>query len=182
VPASGGGRAAGVRYADFALGYFLRAARQHGWFDNTVFVVVADHGARVYGKADIPLRSYEIPMMLYSPKHIAPRAVATLTGQIDIAPTVLGLLGLEYDAPFYGTNVLACESCERVALFNHNYDVAVYRDGKLAILGLGKQQHTLHYDKVRDSYEAQPADRELTDLAVAIYQTAYEQFQAHRYQ
>ena len=93
IKPEGGGRQSGVRYADYALAYFLREAAKQPWFDNTVFVVVADHGARVYGKAEIPLETYEIPLMIYSPKHLAPRQVDTLMTQIDIAPTVLGLLG-----------------------------------------------------------------------------------------
>src|SRR5205085_954942 len=67
VPPAGGGRAAGVRYADFAVGYFLQQAQRHAWFKNTLFVVVADHGARVYGKVEIPLKTYEIPFMIWSP-------------------------------------------------------------------------------------------------------------------
>jgi len=181
VPPTGGGRAAGVRYADFALGYFMEQAKKRPWFDNTVFVVVADHGARVYGKADIPLRTYEIPMMVYAPKHVKPRMIETLTSQIDIAPTVLGLLGLEYEAPFFGSNVLACELCERIALFSHNHDVAVYRDGKLTVLGLGKSEQTLTYNRTEDRYTSIPSDGDLADLTVAIYQTAYEQFQARQY-
>ncbi|HEY5807411.1 MAG TPA: LTA synthase family protein, partial [Povalibacter sp.] len=182
VPAKGGGRAAGVRYADFALGYFLREARKHDWFDNTLFVVVADHGARVYGKADIPLRTYEIPMLFYAPRHLQPRTIETLTSQIDVAPTVLGLLGLEYEAPFFGTNVLACGACERIALFSHNHDVALYRNGRLAVLGLNKRMQTLSYDSASDSYRPVLRDAPLNDLAVAIYQTAYEQFAAHTYE
>ncbi len=106
IPEEGGGRQAGVRYADYALGYFLREAARQPWFDNTIFVVVADHGARVYGKAEIPLETYEIPLMIYSPKHIAPRQIDTLMTQIDIAPTVLGLLGMPYEAPFFGIDAL----------------------------------------------------------------------------
>lgn len=182
VPASGGGRAAGVRYADFALGYFLDEAAKHAWFDNTVFVVLADHGARVYGKAEIPLRTYEIPMMIYSPKLVAPKMVGTLTSQIDVAPTVLGLLGLPYEAPFFGANVLACSNANRVALFNHNYDIAAYRDGTLSILGIGKNERTMTYDRDHDSYEPALPDADLTNLSVAIYQSAYELFQTHAYE
>lgn len=200
VPANGGGRAAGVRYADFALGYFLDEAKKHAWFDNTLFIVVADHGARVYGKAEIPLQSYEIPMMFYAPKHIQPTKIATLTGQIDIAPTILGLLGIEYNAPFFGSNVLDCSDSQfdssqvarghleracgkdRVVFFNHNYDVATYRDGKLAVLGLGRKTQTLAYDQKANTYSELSTDRGLTDLTVAIYQTAYERFESHRYQ
>ncbi len=93
VKPKGGGRESGVRYADFAQGYFIREAQKHAWFDNTLFIIVADHGARVYGREDIPLKSYEIPMVFYSPKHLRPARVDSLTTQIDIAPTVLGLLG-----------------------------------------------------------------------------------------
>ena len=181
VPAKGGGRGAGVRYADFAIGYFLKQAEQHPWFRNTVFVIVADHGARVYGKEEVPLRTYEIPMMIYSPAHIQPRAIDTLTGQIDIAPTVLGLLGLPYEAPFFGTDVLACEKCERIALFSHNHDVAIYRNEKLSVLHLGKTTETLIYNRAADSYTKVEDDPQLTDLAIAFYQTGYELFRAHRY-
>jgi phosphoglycerol transferase MdoB-like AlkP superfamily enzyme len=62
IPPDGGGRAAGVKYADYALGEFLEDAKSHDWFDDTIFVVAADHGARVYGAEDIPLRTYEIPL------------------------------------------------------------------------------------------------------------------------
>lgn len=181
VPAEGGGRAAGVRYADFALGYFLDEAEKHEWFHDTVFVVLGDHGARVYGKAEIPLKTYEIPMAIYAPGHIEPRVIDTLTSQIDVAPTVLGLLGLGYEAPFFGTDVLACVQCERMTLFSHNHDVAVYKDGDLAVLGLNKELSTLRYDRAGDAYTPIPPDEQLTDLGVAIYQTAYELFQDRNY-
>ena len=95
---------------------------------------------------------------------------------------MLGLLGLEYEAPFFGTNVLACETCERFALFSHNHDVAVYAHDKLAVLGLNRRIETLTYDRATDTYRTAPHDRSLSDLAVAIYQTAYEQFAAHTYE
>jgi phosphoglycerol transferase MdoB-like AlkP superfamily enzyme len=138
IPPEGGGRAAGVRYADFALGKFLRDARERTWFDDTVFVVAADHGARVYGAEQIPLRTYEIPLMIWSPKHVAPRRVDGLIAQIDIAPTVLGLLGLPYEAPFFGQDALHAPAAGRIAVFNHNHDVAIYRDGSLVVFGLGR--------------------------------------------
>ena len=182
VPPAGGGRAAGVRYADFALGYFLEQAQRHAWFKDTVFVVVADHGARVYGKVEIPLKTYEIPFMIWSPAHIKPQRVDVLTGQIDIAPTLLGLLGIPYTAPFFGQNVLAPDPGPRIALFNHNHDVALYRDGKMVVLGLQKKSTTYLYDKARNTFTLAERDPELEALAVAYYQTAFEQFRAHRYE
>ena len=177
----GGGRESGVRYADFAQGYFLREAQKHAWFDDTLFIVVADHGARVYGHEEIPLKSYEIPMLFYSPKHLRPGVVDSLTTQIDIAPTVLGLLGLAYHAPFFGEDVLHSPRQNRVAFFSHNHDVALYKDGELAILGLGKSVQDVFYDAATDSYRPAPANPYLNDLAVAYYQTAFELFRERRY-
>ncbi len=181
IPAEGGGRAAGVRYADFALGRFLEAAKKHAWFDDTLFVVAADHGARVYGAEDIPLRTYEIPMMFWSPKRLEPRRVDSLMTQVDLAPTVLGLLGLPYEAPFFGQDALRLPTEGRIAFFNHNHDVAIYRDGELVVFGLGKKAETFHYDPGSDRYTPAPADPQLERLGVAYFQTAYELFEGGRY-
>ena len=182
IPAQGGGRAAGVRYADYALGYFLREAEKQPWFDDTVFVVVADHGARVYGKAEIPLRTYEIPLMIYAPKHIKPQRVDALMSQIDVAPTVLGLLGLPYEAPFFGQDVLHTPEASRIALFSHDHDVAIYRDGRLAVLGLDGSVHDYLYDRVRGTFGRTRPDPALDALGIAYFQTATELFQSHRYE
>jgi phosphoglycerol transferase MdoB-like AlkP superfamily enzyme len=182
IPPEGGGRSAGVRYADFALGYFLEQARKHSWFDSTVFVVVADHGARVYGRAEIPLRTYEIPCLILAPKHIRPQQIDTLASQIDIAPTVLGLLGFGYRAPFFGQDLLSHPDAPRVALFNHNHDVALYRDGRLVVLGLQHQLNNYSYDRALDAMKPAPHDPELEALATAYFQTASELFRTHRYE
>ena len=68
---SGSGRQGAVKYTDYAIGKFLREARTKPWFDNTVFVIVADHGASARGTTDIPVERYRIPLWIYSPKHVA---------------------------------------------------------------------------------------------------------------
>lgn len=182
IPETGGGRVAGVRYSDYALGQFLQHAQEHPWFDDTIFVVVADHGARVYGAEQIPLRTYEIPLLIYSPKHIKPQRVDTLMTQIDVAPTVLGLLGLPYEAPFFGQDVLSAPTEHRIAFFNHNHDVAIYRDGHLVVFGLRKEVHHYHYDPATDTYEPAAPDAGLERLGIAYFQTAYELFTSHHYE
>lgn len=189
VPEQGGGREAGIRYADFALGQFFREARKRDWYKDTLFVVIADHGARVYGAAEIPLYSYEIPFLVLAPGRLAPRRVEALTAQIDLAPTVLGLLGLPYEAPFFGRDVLHHPDPRRVLLFNHNQSVALYRGDELAILGLHKSALSVVHRldpgrarKDRDRYERIPDDRALIDLATAYYQVGSGMFQAGRYE
>jgi phosphoglycerol transferase MdoB-like AlkP superfamily enzyme len=183
VPAEGGGRKAGVRYADYALGRLFEQAPRHPWFDNTLFVIVADHDARVYGRAQVPVKRYRIPLLVYAPGRVATGTVETPTSQIDVAPTVLGMLGLPYTAPFYGENVLRARAGKaRPILLNHNHDVALLLDDRLVVLGLNKSAATFHYDAAADRLDPLPEDRELTDLATAYYQSAFELFKAHRYQ
>jgi len=182
IKPSGGGRESGVRYADYAQGYFLRQAARHAWFARTIFIIVADHGARVYGRQEIPLRTYEIPLLFYSPANLAPRRVDSLMTQMDIAPTLMGLLGLPYVAPWFGQDALNGPEQGRVAFFSHNHDVAMLRDGELTILGLQKRVLDRGYDAASDRYDNDvPADAAMNDLTIAYYQTAYELFKSHQY-
>ncbi|MFQ5457384.1 MAG: LTA synthase family protein [Myxococcota bacterium] len=181
VPPEGGGRSAGIRYADYAIGEFFRQARTRPWYGNTLFVVVADHGARVYGRDLIPLFSYEIPLLVLAPGHLAPRVVNTLTSQMDIAPTILGMLGLGYEAPFFGQNVLGEKAKAHPLLFNHNHDVALYRNWDLLVLGLQKKVSEFRYDRKHHRLTPEEPERPFADLTTAYYQTAFELFEAHKY-
>ena len=183
IPAHGGGREAGIRYADYALGRFFEEAQQHDWFEQTVFVVVADHGARVYGKAEIPLYSYEIPLLIFAPNHLSPSTIEREISQLDIAPTVLGLLGLEYEAPFFGQNIFNLPPTEATPLlFNHNYTVALVKRNKLSALSLQKVEFTEYYDPKNRNFTPALEDQAQIDLAIAYYQIAFEQFLHHQYQ
>lgn len=182
VPVAGGGRDAGVRYADYALGYFLEQARHHPWFDRTLFVIVADHGARVYGRAQIPLKTYEIPCLIWAPEQVRPQRVDVLASQIDVAPTVLGLLGFGYRAPFFGQNLLTPSPRPRVVLFQHNHDVALYTDDRLVVLGMQRQVAEYAYDRAADAFHRLAPEPAMQSLAVAYFQTASDLFEAHRYE
>lgn len=183
IPAKGGGRKAGVRYADYALGQFLDQASRHPWFSNTLFVVVADHCARVYGREQIPVATYHIPLLFYAPGLVRPGRVDLPIGQIDIAPTVLGLLGFSYTAPFYGHDVLHWSQAADNPLFlNHNHDVAMLIKDRMAVLGLHRSARLYRYNRERNSLAPLPADQDLFDRTSAIFQTAYDLFKTHRYQ
>lgn len=181
VRAQGGGRPDGVRYADYALGEFFRQIESTPWFQQTLFVVVADHGARVYGSEKIPLPSYEIPLLIMAPGRLAPQQIDGPMSQIDIAPTVMGLLGLPYTAPFFGQNVFAERDDAKVLLFNHNHDVALYQNGRLAVLGLRKDVHSYRYRLGDDRMQEIAQDNTIVDLATAYYQTAFNLFIHHQY-
>ncbi len=182
IPAKGGGHNAGVLYADYALRDFFTQAKTHSWYSNTLFVIVADHGARVYGEAQIPISSYEIPLLLFAPGRIKPRQIQAPISQMDIAPTVLTLLGLPYQAPFFGRDVLDGDAKQAPLLFNHNHDVALYQKEKLVILGLRDTVTTYRYTLGTEKFTLIPDDPGLTNLATAYYQCAFELFNKGRYQ
>lgn len=182
VKPRGGGREAGIRYADYAIGRFMEGLRQRPYFEDTLVVIVADHGARVYGREDIPLPSYEIPFLVYSPKHVAPRRTDTLTSQIDVAPTVLGLLNISYDSVFFGRDVLADSPDRHFALLNHNRDIALFRNGRLDGLGFRNTQSAHTYDAATRSQSAAQPDLESMKDTASIYQLAYQLYAARNYQ
>ena len=87
-----------VEYADWAIGRFMQQAAQRQWFDNTVFVFVADHGASMSGQYDMPLSYNHIPMFFYCPSHISPAVIDRVAMQIDLAPTLLGMMPVAWDS------------------------------------------------------------------------------------
>jgi phosphoglycerol transferase MdoB-like AlkP superfamily enzyme len=172
-----------VKYADYAIGKFMRDARRHAFFDNTLFVFLADHGARAYGSQEIPLGSYEIPLLFYAPKLIPQgRRMDMLASQIDVAPTLLGLLDMDYNSLFYGRDLLRVPPDRRWALMTHNRDVGLLRGSHLVVLGIRGVRELWEVDPGTGAYRRldDSADPELIDDAIAYFQTANRLYQEHR--
>ncbi len=112
---------AAFRYADAALGRFLDAAREEPWFDDTLFVLVADHGRHLRGGVAPDLPGCRIPLLLYAPGRVAPARVSRLASQLDVAPTVMGLLGGAYEGCFFGADLLAPDAPARAMVTVGDY-------------------------------------------------------------
>lgn len=175
-----------VKYADYALGRFFRQARQESFWTNTVFVVVADHGARVYGSQSIPIHSYEIPLLITGPAVVKrPTRVGQLGCSLDVAPTVLGLIGRPYETLFFGRDLLNCPTNAGRALLNHNRDIGLLARERLIVLGLMKQeQFYVGNPKVVNMAllrQPTPEDRDLEQDAIALFQVADDLYMHQRY-
>lgn len=166
-----------VQYADWALGRFMREARRHAFFDSTVFVLMGDHGPRVYGAAEIPLPSYSVPVLFYAPGILPAGArVSDLASSMDVPPTVLGLLGGGYDSKFFGRDVLSPYKRSGLAVMTHNNEIALMRGERIAVLGLRGTTTVYAVDSARSALRriAAPdsAERELIEDAIAYFETA----------
>jgi phosphoglycerol transferase MdoB-like AlkP superfamily enzyme len=95
------------RYADWALGELVREARQKPFFDDTLFVFVGDHGVHLRGRELVPIDENRVPVVFFAPRVLAPRRIARVTSQLDVAPTLMGILGGDHATTAFGQDVLA---------------------------------------------------------------------------
>ncbi|MCB1530517.1 MAG: LTA synthase family protein [Rhodospirillales bacterium] len=155
---SGENRWGGVKYTDWAIGDFIEKAGKEKWFDNTVFVFVADHTAGSAGKRDLPVSFYHIPMIVYAPRHFRPRRVETLMSQIDIAPSLLALLDMDYESAFFGRNIFKTSKSAQRTLVGNYQNLGYYTPGELTILS--PKQKITQFQNPQDDV---PQEREVPD-------------------
>jgi phosphoglycerol transferase MdoB-like AlkP superfamily enzyme len=165
---SPGGRNGAVKYTDYAIGQLIKKASTKPWFKDTIFVFVSDHTESVAGKVELDFNRYHIPCIIWSPDFIKPTRIDRLTSQIDVAPTVLGLLNTSYRSRFYGTDVLSNKIPSQI--FVSNYEkVALVRDDAITILEPISQVRQFNNDQRLN--EAQ-FDQPFIDQTISIYQQA----------
>lgn len=174
---SGYGREGAVKYSDFAIGAFLEEARHRPWFGSTVFVFVADHTSGSAGKEDLPVEKYRIPLFIFAPDLVEPREVPTLASQIDLAPTLLGLLQLDYTSTFFGRDVLRENAATGRALIGNYQNLGLFDGQDLAILS-PKKGIRRHDDALGLSDESAGSVQDpLVRRDIAYYQGASRMFQ-----
>lgn len=93
-----------VKYTDHALGEFIAKAKASTYWEDTVFVVVADHDIRVRGDSMVPVERFHIPGLILG-ADIPPKRVKTVASQIDLAPTLLSLIGVDAKHPMPGRDL-----------------------------------------------------------------------------
>jgi phosphoglycerol transferase MdoB-like AlkP superfamily enzyme len=107
-------------YADYAIGKFIREAQNAPYFDKTLFVFVGDHGVHLRGRDLIPVDDYRVPALFLAPAYLEPQRVRRVISQIDIPPTIMGILGGEYRNPFFGNDTLNHKTDNSFAIVVYN--------------------------------------------------------------
>lgn len=141
-----------VKYADFALGKFIRAAKQQAYWKDTVFLIVADHDNRVYGDSLVPIKKFHIPGLILG-ADIEPKRIAAIASQVDLAPTLLSLLGVSSTHPMIGRDFAKDSTTPGRALIQFN-DYFAYLEGTSAtVLRPGQAPLAAHYDAASGQFD-----------------------------
>lgn len=172
---SGSGRDGAVKYTDYAIGQFLKKISAKPWFKNTVIIFVADHCASSAGKNEIEISKYHIPCILYNVPGVTPQEISVMCSQIDIYPTLLGMLHWSYNSKFYGENVLLPGYRPR-AMVSTYQKLGYLEPGKLLILSPQQKAQCFSWNKERNEQRATTMDSSLLKNSIANYQTAYSLF------
>lgn len=133
IPADSKSRKGGVKYTDYSIMKFFEMAQKQPWFKNTVFVIVADHCSSSAGKTELPMDKYRIPAMIYAPEFVAPQKFSQVTSQIDVMPTVLGLLNFKYQSKFLGQDVFSKNFVPRAYIATYQ-DLGFVKDNYLTVI------------------------------------------------
>ena len=133
IPADSKSRKGGVKYTDYSIMKFFEMAQKQPWFKNTVFVIVADHCSSSAGKTELPMDKYRIPAMIYSPEFVATQKFSQVTSQIDVMPTVLGLLNFKYQSKFLGQDVFSKNFVPRAYIATYQ-DLGFIKDNYLTVI------------------------------------------------
>lgn len=152
-----------VRYADWALGRFFDTAKDAPYWDNTVFLVVADHDSRVSGATLVPVRHFHIPAVILG-AGIEPRWDDRLISQLDLPPTLLSLLGITAAHPMIGHDLTQTSPDRAIMQFGDNF--GYLQDESLLVMSPGKAPAQYRYS-APDLYESVDVDAGLAQVALA---------------
>ncbi|WP_366183398.1 sulfatase-like hydrolase/transferase [Flavobacterium ovatum] len=193
IPGDAKSREGGVKYTDYAIKKFFAMAQKQPWFKNTVFVIVSDHCASSAGKTELPVDKYRIPAMIYSPGFVEPQHFTQVMSQIDIMPTLFGLLHFDYQSKFFGQDVFNPGYQPRALIATYQ-DLGLLKDNVLTIIspkqqvkqfGLVLQPKAGVESDFQLYYDQKPLTKERPDLineTISYYQTASDILKKKKYQ
>ncbi|CAA9197755.1 LTA synthase family protein [Flavobacterium sp. NPDC079362] len=168
---SGTSREGAVKYTDFALRELFNKAAKKAWYKNTIFVIIGDHCASSAGKDAIDVANYHIPAMIVNLPQSQNHKNSKLCSQIDIFPTLFGLMNWNYETNFFGQDILQNSFEERAFLGTYR-KLALMKENKVMILSDQKKQSFYKWDKTDNSLLEIPIDKTFLQETISWYQTA----------
>lgn len=176
-------RAGAVKYTDYAIGKFLQEASSKEWYDNTLFVITADHCASSAGKTALPIEKYKIPLLIFSSQMVTNKTENRLMSQIDIAPTLLGLLDFNYDSKFFGYDIFMLPLGEERAFLSTYQTLGFLKNDSLVILSPKKEPVVIavaNHTTTQPSILTKNMTSRIAKEAISWYQSASYEFRHNK--
>ena len=169
------------KYVDWCIGQFMSKMRKKPYFKNTLFVFVGDHSKTLHRDLPFDYRKSFVPALFYAPHHISSGKIEHLSNQMDITPTILGILNMSYEASFWGKDLRKKSSAEDYAFIVRNSKFG-YLQGDYYLTGdFGSEKSELYRlwtnQKVADEKILQ---NNLLKKVYAIEQSAYTLYKQRR--
>ncbi|MCF7717703.1 LTA synthase family protein [Aeromonas jandaei] len=160
-----------AKYADYAIGEFFKKARNSEYWKDTLFLVIADHDSRVSGASLVPIPRFHIPGVIVG-DGIAPKKDPRIVSQIDMAPTLLSLMGISADYPMLGKDLTRMPAdWPGRAIMQYDKNFALMRGQDVVILQPERPAEGYRYDDATETLTpvAQPAAMKEATLGLALW-------------
>ncbi|WP_175623940.1 LTA synthase family protein [Pseudocolwellia agarivorans] len=154
-----------IQYADYALGKFIAKAKTQAYWKDTVFLIVADHDARALGNDLVPIKNFHIPGVILNSGKDA-RMDERVVSQIDLAPTLLSLIGIKNTSPMLGHDLNQKEASGR-AMMQYADNFAYMEGNNVTILQPQKSPMSFLYDAASKKLTSTKDNAELAEIALA---------------
>lgn len=172
------------RYTDYCFNAFFEKAAQAPYFHNTIFVFVGDHGVAGDATAVYPsvwttqrLTDQHVPLLFYAPGLLSAQRRKEVVSQIDVLPTLFGLLHRPYENRTLGRDLLAPRPKKDFAFItnasdmigvvtNENYFMHHLNSGEEKLLSLSNSEY------ISNDRSQQKTRRELSELTYALFETS----------
>ncbi|MFM5521798.1 LTA synthase family protein [Aeromonas jandaei] len=160
-----------AKYADYAIGEFFKKARNSEYWKDTLFLVIADHDSRVSGASLVPIPRFHIPGVIVG-EGIAPKKDPRIVSQIDMAPTLLSLMGISADYPMLGKDLTRMPAdWPGRAIMQYDKNFALMRGQDVVILQPERPAEGYRYDDATETLTpvTQPAAMKEATLGLALW-------------
>ncbi len=153
-----------VKYADWAMGQFFEKAKQSDYWQDTLFLIVADHDNRVYGDNLIPVEKFHIPALILG-ADTKPELLKPLASQIDLAPTLLSMMGVSSCHTMTGRDFMLDNTSPGRALLQFENYFALMQQGS------GQQELVIlkpDGKSIKGEYQSKEQKLHLSDQALSV--------------
>jgi len=161
-----------MAYTDHVIGQFMEKASTTDWYNETIFVFIADHSLDIYQEQLEDPRNSHIPFVIYTPGLNIPQAkIQKIVSQVDVVPTILAMIGYPGTYNSFGNNILSNSPAFALRIVNDQCmwfeDDYLYKE----ILGEGGK---LYY--IQDLYNAPYITIPSESILFSYYRTGFRSY------